>query len=187
MYLTWNASTQIYRYQIGTAVWSTTSANSANPAIPVAPGAVGAGVWLRWAPWIVGYTDKLVLIRGAWTANIYTYDLVSNTWATPTLSPQTETFAWGTCSWCMVNQSTGKQDRIFISSSNFQNSNIRILEINLITWRIDMVSTLTLYPSGAAVVWDKMTIIQSPDGYQVIYQLLHTSNAVIRDFSISVL
>ena len=44
MYLVGNASTQMYRFNVGTAVWSTTSANSANPAIPVAPGAVGAGV-----------------------------------------------------------------------------------------------------------------------------------------------
>lgn len=52
MYLVGNAGTQMYRYNIGTAVWSTTSANSANPAIPAAPGAVGAGVGLRWAPGI---------------------------------------------------------------------------------------------------------------------------------------
>jgi hypothetical protein len=64
---------------------------------------------------------------------------------------------------------------------------VRILEINVLTQQIDMVTSLVLYPTGAAVVGDKMTIIKSPDGYQAIYQLLHTSNALIRDFSISVL
>lgn len=93
MYLVGNAGTQMYRYNIGTAVWSTTSANTANPAIPAIPGAVGAGVGLRWAPGIAGNTDKLILIRGAGTANVYRYDFVSNTWDTPTLSPQTEVFA----------------------------------------------------------------------------------------------
>jgi len=87
----------------------------------------------------------------------------------------------------MTNPSTGKPDRIFLSSSNFQNSNVRILEIDLLKGRIDMVSTLVLYPTGAAVVGDKMTILQSPDGYQVLYQWLHTSNVVLRDFSLSVL
>jgi len=44
MYLVGNASTQMYRFNVGTAAWSTTSANSANPTIPAAPAAVGAGV-----------------------------------------------------------------------------------------------------------------------------------------------
>ena len=52
MYLVGNAGTQMYRYNVGTAVWSTTSANTSNPAIPAAPAAVGAGVGLRWAPGI---------------------------------------------------------------------------------------------------------------------------------------
>lgn len=187
MYLIGNANTQMYRYQIGTAAWSATSANSANPAIPVMPGAPGAGNGLRWAPGIAGYENKLVLIRGAATNSIYTYDLVANTWATLTYYPQTETFSTGNSTGVMTNPSTGKPDRIFLSSSNLQNSNVRILELDILKQRIDMVSTLTLYPSGAAVVGDKMTILQSPDGYQAIYQLLHTSNAVLRDFSISVL
>ena len=64
---------------------------------------------------------------------------------------------------------------------------MRILEIDVAKQRIDPVTSLVLYPTGAAVVGDKMTIIKSPDWYQAIYQLLHTSNAFVRDFSISVL
>lgn len=87
----------------------------------------------------------------------------------------------------MTNPSTGKPDRIFLSASNFHNNNIRILELDPLAQRMNPVTSLVLYPTGAAVVGDKMTILMSPDGYQAIYQLLHTSNAVLRDFSISVL
>ncbi len=54
---------------------------------------------------------------------------------------------------------------------------------------LSAITRLTVDASGQlrAVVGDKMTIIRSPDGYQAIYQLLHTSNAFVRDFSISVL
>lgn len=63
LYLIGNAGTQMYRFNLGGAAWSTTSANSGNPAIPVIPGAVGAGNGLRWLPGLAGYTDKLVVVR----------------------------------------------------------------------------------------------------------------------------
>jgi hypothetical protein len=37
LYIIGNANTQMYRFNLGTATWSTTSANTANPAIPVMP------------------------------------------------------------------------------------------------------------------------------------------------------
>lgn len=187
LYIIGNANTQMYRFNLGTATWSTTSANSGNPAIPVMPSAPWAWNGLRWVPWIAGYENKLVAVRGANTANVYTYDLVSNTWATLTLYPTTELFTTWTSTWVIVNTTSNKPDRILLSASTFHNNNVRILEIDVAKQRIDPVTSLVLYPTGAAVVGDKMTIIKSPDWYQAIYQLLHTSNAFVRDFSISVL
>lgn len=187
LYIIGNANTQMYRFNLGTATWSTTSANAWNPAIPVMPAAPWAWNGLRWAPWIVWYENKLVAVRGANTANVYTYDLVANTWATLTLYPTTELFTTWASTWVVVNETTNKPDRILLSTSTFHNNNVRIVEVDVLKQRIDMVTSLVLYPTGAAVVGDKMTIIRSPDGYQAIYQLLHTSNAFVRDFSISVL
>lgn len=187
MYVIWNNGTQMYRFNLGAAAWTTNSANSGNPSLPALTGAAWAWLWFRWVPGITGYENKLIIIRWGATNAIYTYDLVANTMATLTYYPATETFSTGTSSWVATNQTTGKPDRLLISSSNFHNSNCRILELKMPSMRMEPVSSLTIYPSSTAVVGDKMTVLKSPDWLNALYHLLHTSNALIEDLSLDIL
>lgn len=93
MYMVGNNATVMYRYNIGTNTWATTSANSANPAIPAVTGTVGGGCSIKWLP--SADANKLYIIRGNGTSNIYMYDLVANTFSTVTFNPATETFTTG--------------------------------------------------------------------------------------------
>lgn len=187
LYVVGNASTQMYRFQINTATWSTTTANAGNAALPVIPAAVWAWVWLRWVPWVAWYTDKLICIRWAGANNIYAYDLVANTWASITYTPNTETFTTWASSWVVINKTTGKATRLIISANTYTNSNTRLLELDILKWRINPLTTLVLAQNGTAVVGDKLTFMESPDEVTVAYQLLHTSTSLLRDSSIDFL
>ena len=82
MYLVWNNATQMYRYNIWTNAWSTTSANSWNPALPALPWTIWTWCWIKWVNWI--NKDKLYIVRWNATSTIYVYDLVANTVTTLT-------------------------------------------------------------------------------------------------------
>ena len=172
MYLFGNNATVAYRFTFATAVWATTSANSGNPAIPAVTGTVGAGCAVKWLP---AYAPNLLyIIRGAGTANIYTYDLVNNVFATLTYYPATETFTTGTN--VATRDVGGKQASLIIQ----KDASMRMFEF--VPYRNTMVPKLTQqqYATGAAVVGDKMCIIGSPDGVDYLFNLLHSSTAFLR-------
>ncbi len=172
MYLVGHNATVMYRYTIATNVWSTTSANSANPAIPAVTGAVGAGCALKWLP--AYEPNKLYLVRGAGTANIYIYDLVLNNWATLAYTPANETFSTGSV--VAVRDVGGKQAMMIIQ----KDSVMRFFEFTPYRNRLEPKLTQQQYAQGAAVVGDKMCVITSPDGVDYLYNLLNSSTAFLR-------
>lgn len=172
MYLVGNNATVMYRYNIGANAWATTSANSGNPAIPAVTGTVGAGCALKWLP--AYYPDKLWCIRGGGTANVYMYDLVTNTWATETFNPATETFTTGTS--VAARDIAGKQATLLIQ----KDQTMRIYEGHPAKNTLEPKLNQWLYPTGTAVVGDKTCVLRSPDGVDFYYLLLHSSTAFVR-------
>lgn len=175
MYLIGNNATQIYRYNISGNAWSTTSANSGNPALIALSAAAGAGCSIKFLPGATGYENKLVVIRGGASVNIYVYDLVANTIASLTYYPNTETYTTGTYV-STRNNAAGKQEKLIFQ----KDATLRIYELDLVTARKTGKATQNVYPGGAALVGDRMAVIKSPDGIEFIYMILHTSNAFLR-------
>lgn len=172
MYMVGNNATVMYRYNIGANTWATTSANSANPTIPAITGSVGAGCALKWLPAI--YPDKLIVVRGGGTNNIYLYDLVTNTFSTETFYPNTEAFTSGTC--VAARGINGQQASLIIQ----KDATMRFYEYNPLTKTLDTYVNQWLYPTSTAVVGDRLAIISSPDGVDFLYFLLHSSTAFVR-------
>ncbi len=174
MYLIGHATTVMYRYSISANAWYTTSANSGNPAIPAVSAAVGAGCALRWLPGASGYTDKLIILRGANTIYTYTYDLVANTMAALTTYPATEAFTTGTST---AGRSVGgRQERLVIQKDN----SMRFYELDLNLGNMTPIATQNVIPNGGALAGDRMSVIASPDGIEFLYFMLHTSNVFMR-------
>lgn len=172
MYMIGNNSTVMYRYNIGANAWYTTSANSGNPAIPAIAGAIGAGCALKWLP--AYEPNKLFIIRGSGTANIYTYDLVNNVFATLTYYPATETFTTGTM--VAARDVGGKQANLIMH----KDATNRYYEFIPYKNTLEPKLMQQQYPAGGAVVGDKTGVMTSPDGVEYLYIILHSSNAVVR-------
>jgi len=175
MYLIGNSSTQMYRYNISGNAWSTTSPNSGNPALVAISAAVGAGCCIKYLPGATGFENKLVIIRGGATANIYLYDLVANTISALTYYPNTETYTTGTYV-STRNNALGKQEKLVFQ----KDITLRIFQLDLLTGRKTGLCTQNYYPGGAALVGDRMAVIKAPDGTEYIYIILHTSTAFLR-------
>ena len=172
MYLIGNAATTMYRYNISTNAWATTSANSGNPALATIPSAVGAGNALKWLP---AYSpDYLWCLRGAGTTNIYFYNLVSNTWTTESYYPNTETFSTGTS--VASRDIAGRRATLLIQKDGTG----RIYEGVPYKNTMEPKMTQWLYPNSTAVVGDKSCVMTSPDGIDFYYTLLHSSAGFVR-------
>jgi hypothetical protein len=172
MYLIGNNSAVMYRYNIGGNAWSTTSANSANPAIPTVTGACGAGCALKFLP---AYNpDLLYIIRGTGTSNIYTYNLVNNTFAALTYYPSSETFTTGSN---VAARSAGGKQASLIIQKDVSN---KFFEFVPYKNKLEPKLTQQQYPQGTAVVGDKMSILTSPDGIDYLYVLLNSSTSFNR-------
>lgn len=172
MYLVGNNATVMYRFNLGSGTWSTTSANSGNPAFPSITGAVGTGCAIKW---MTAYDpNKLIIVRGNATNNIYQYDLVANTISTLTIQPATETFTTGTS----VASRTigGKRGKILIQKE----ATGRIYEFDPIQCNLNPKNTQYAYPMSTVVVGDKSCCLTSPDGIEFYYNLLHSSTAFLR-------
>ena len=172
MYLVGNNATVMYRFNLGSGTWSTTSANGGNPAFPSITGAVGAGCAIKW---MTAYDpNKLIIVRGNATNNIYRYDLVANTISTLTVQPATETFTTGTS----VASRTigGKRGKILIQKE----ATTRIYEFDPIQCNIIPKITQNAYPASTAVVGDKSCCLTSPDGIEYYYNILHSSTGFLR-------
>ena len=170
MYMVGNNATVMYRYQVGTNVWATT--NAAAVAIPAVTGAVGGGCTIKWLPSFA--PDKLYVIRGNGTSNIYAYDLVLNTWATASFHPSTETFATSSAH---TARSIGGKGYSIISSKE---ATMRIYEYDPSLSRLHPKMNQWLYPTGAAVQGDRATCLRSPDEVEFYYLLLPSSTALVR-------
>ena len=172
MYLIGNASTAMYRYNIPTNTWATTSANSGNPALAAVPGAVGLGNSLKWLP---AYApDYLWCLRGAGTSNIYFYNLVSNTWTTESYYPNSEPFSTGTS--VAARDVAGRRATLLIQ----KDATGRIYEGVPFKNTMEPKMTQWLYPIGTASVGDRSCVITSPDGIDFYYILVHGSTAFLR-------
>lgn len=172
MYLIGNNATQMYRYNLGSNTWATTSANSANPALPAVTGACGAGCAIKWQ---TAYDpNKLTIIRGNATASVYQYDLVANTMATLTIQPATETFTTGSS--VAARTIGGKRGKLLIQ----KDGTTRIYEFDPKQCNMSNKMTQFLYPPSTAVVGDKSCCVTSPDGIEYYYNLLHSSTALVR-------
>ena len=172
MYLIGNAATAMYRYNIPTNAWSTTSANSGNPVMAAIQGAVGAGNALKWLP--AYNADYLWCLRGAGTSNVYLYNLVSNTWAIETYYPNTETFSTGTS--VASRDVAGRRATLLIQ----KDATGRIYEGISFKKTMEPKMTQWLYPNSTATTGDKSCVITSPDGIDFYYTLLNSSTAFVR-------
>ena len=170
MYMVGNNATVMYRYQVGTNVWATTNASAV--AIPAVTGAVGGGCTIKWLPSFA--PDKLFIVRGNGTSNIYTYDLVSNAFATASFHPSTETF---TTASTHTARSIGGKGYSIISSKE---ATMRIYEYDPSLSRLHPKMNQWLYPTGAAVQGDRATCLRSPDEVEFYYLLLPSSTALVR-------
>ena len=170
MYLVGNNATVMYRYSVSGNAWATTNASAV--AIPAVTGAVGGGCTIKWLPSFA--PDKLFIVRGNATSNIYTYDLVSNTFATASFHPSTETF---TVASTHTARSIGNKGYSIISSKD---ATMRIYEYDPSLNRLHPKMNQWLYPTGAAVQGDRATCLRSPDEVEFYYLLLPSSTAFVR-------
>ena len=170
MYMVGNNATVMYRYSVSGNAWATTNASAV--AIPAVTGAVGGGCAIKWLP---SYApDKLFIVRGNGTSNIYAYDLVANTWSTASFHPSTETFT--TASTHTARSIGGKSYSIISSKEN----TMRIYEYDPSLSRLHPKMNQWLYPTGAAVQGDRATCLRSPDEVEFYYLLLPSSTAFVR-------
>ena len=170
MYLVGNNVTVMYRYAVSGNAWATTNASAV--AIPAVTGTVGVGCAIKWLP---SYDpNKLYVIRGSGTSNIYTYDLVLNTWATTSFHPSTETFMTSSTH---TTRSIGGKGYSIISSKD---ATMRIYEYDPSLSRLHPKMNQWLYPTGGAVQGDRATCLRSPDEVEFYYLLLPLSTALVR-------
>ena len=170
MYLVGGNATVMYRYSVSGNAWATTNASAV--AIPAVTGSVGGGCTIKWLP---SYApDKLFIVRGNATSNIYTYDLVANTWSTASFHPSTETF---TIASTHTARSIGGKGYSIISSKE---ATMRIYEYDPSLSRLHPKMNQWLYPTGGAVQGDRATCLRSPDEVEFYYLLLPSSTAFVR-------
>lgn len=172
MYMIGNNATVVYRYNVGTNAWATTSANSANPAIPAVTGTVGGGCGIKWLP--SAEKDKLYIVRGNATSTIYLYDLVANTFSTQTYNPATETFTTGSAH---TARSIAGKGYAILSSKEITG---RVFEFDPSLSRLLPKMNQWLYPFGAVVQGDRASCMRSPDEVEFYYLLLHSSTGFVR-------
>lgn len=171
-YLFGNNATQIYRYNIGTAVWSTTTANAGNAALPALTGTLGAGCAARWLPAVE--PNKIFILRGTVSSNAFIYDLVTNTVSTQTYYQTTETFGVGTN--VATRSIKGRQCSLLIQKDNTG----RILEGKPELNTLEPKATQWLFPHSTAVIGDRSTCITSPDDVEFYYIIPHSTSALVR-------
>ena len=170
MYLVGGNAAVMYRYSVSGNAWATTNASAV--AIPAVTGAIGGGCTIKWLPSFA--PDKLYVVRGNGTSNIYAYDLVSNTWSTASFHPSTETF---TTASTHTARSIGGKGYSIISSKE---ATMRIYEYDPSLSRLHPKMNQWLYPTGAAVQGDRATCLRSPDEVEFYYLLLPSSTALVR-------
>lgn len=170
MYLVGNNSTVMYRYSVSGNAWATTNASAV--AIPAVTGPVGGGCTIKWLP---SYApDKLFIVRGNGTSNIYSYDLVTNTFATASFNPSTETF---TTASTHAARSIGNKGYSIISSKDIT---MRIYEYDPSLSRLNPKMNQWLYPTGGAAQGNRANCLRSPDEVEFYYLLLPSSTAFVR-------
>ena len=170
MYLVGNNATVMYRYSVSGNAWATTNASAV--AIPAVTGAVGGGCAIKWLP---SYApNKLFIVRGNGTSNIYSYDLATNTFTTASFHPSTETF---TTASTHTARSIGNKGYSIISSKD---ATMRIYEYDPSLSRLHPKMNQWIYPTGAAVQGDRATCLRSPDEVEFYYLLLPSSAALVR-------
>ena len=171
-YLFGNNSSQIYRYNIGTAGWSTTTANTGNAAFPALTGTLGAGCAARWLPAVA--PDKIFILRGNVSSSSYIYDLVTNTVSTETYYQTSETFGVGTN--VATRSIKGRQCSLLIQKDGTG----RIFEGRPELNTLEPKATQWLFPYSTAVIGDRSTCITSPDGIEFYYIIPHSTSALVR-------
>ncbi len=170
MYMVGNNATVMYRYNVSTNTWATTNASAV--AIPAVTGTVGGGCAIKWLP--SANLDKLYIVRGNGTSNVYLYDLVSNNWTTSVHNPATETFTTGSTN--TARSVDGKGYSIITSKETTG----RVFEYDPSLSRMLPKMNQWLYPFGTLVQGDRASCMRSPDEVEFYYLLLHSSTAFVR-------
>lgn len=171
-YLIGNNSTQMYRYSFSSNSWSTTSGNSGTPALPAVTGACGAGCAIKWLP--LYFPDRLYIIRGGATANIYYYDMQLNAMNAVTYNPATETYTTGTC--VAARSIAGKNASLLL----YQNNSNKWFEFNPLLADMTPYAESWQYPDGAAVIGDRACCVTTPDSIETIFFLQHSSISFLK-------
>lgn len=177
MFLFGNNATQAYRYNFAGNAWSTTSANSGTPALAAVPAAPGAGTVACWLPGS-GASDALntlVVLRGAASSSLFSYNLATNTWTSISYQPATETFTTGSSS-AVRSDANGKNAKLIVK----KDTTGRIYQLDMAALTMTPLATQNIIGEGAALVGDKMFAVRSPDGIDYMHMLLSTSPYMLR-------
>ena len=175
LYLFGGNSITAYKYSISGNSWTTLSPLVARGgSLAVGGGAnwvsnVSDDIWTNESAILNG--RRIYSFRGGGSAILDYYDIPSNSWASLTYTPQTDTFTTGSCY-------DYDEDYIMISKENTGRLFRYIVSEN----RLIPFSTL-VYPSGTATVGDKMfTKILVDEGTTIkwVYVLGHTNTLLFR-------
>ena len=157
-------ATAVYRYNINSATWSTTSANG--PAFAAAPAGLGQGCVVAWLPGSgdANALNRLIVVRGSTSATIYEYDLATNTWSTVTFVPASETFSAGTNS--SVRQTADGKNKSLVLHKDLLG---RFYEFNRATARMTPLCTQAqVAVTGTPIVGDRQTLLRV-QGIELLY------------------
>lgn len=177
IYLIGNNSTQMYRYQVSTNTWSTTSVNEGNPALkPIIASGVGCNI-----AWLPGNTDylpdntknQLQLIFGGNSGYYAKYNLDANNCVTGYYSPGIEKFTIG--SQYAITKKNNKNCNLICTLNGCYKFN----RFNLKTVSKVPIAYQDMQVGGANLVGNKMTIINQC-GIDYLYIVLPTSSIMLR-------
>lgn len=177
MFLIGNNATQMYRYNFAANAWTTTSANSGTPALAAMPAAPGAGNAACWLPGsgASSAADTLIVLRGAASSSVYTYNMVTNAWGTLAYNPSTETFTTGSAS-ATQSDASGKNAKLIVK----KDTTGRLFRLDMLAAEMTPLATQNIISEGTALVGDRMFAMRSPDGIDFVTMQLSTSPYMLR-------
>lgn len=173
IWLIGNAATPVYRYNITSNAWNTTTPTGA--AIAAMPAALGADGDMYHLP---GWDPiRLIVPRAANTATVYSYSLAANAWSTYVPLQTTETFTTGTAYSKYKSYGNGDYDRLIIN----RNAGTQFLSFNPAASSYTPVTNQFQYANSTALACQRLLTVDIPDGgVSFVYCMLTTATTLIR-------
>lgn len=119
--------------------------------------------------------NTLVVLRGAASSSLFSYNLATNTWTSISYQPATGTFTTGSSS-AVRSDANGKNAKLIVK----KDTTGRIYQLDMAALTMTPLATQNIIGEGAALVGDKMFVVRSPDGIDYMHMLLSTSPYMLR-------